>query len=124
MLKNINPTQTNAWKALTAHFESAQDMDLKSLFAQDAQRFDKFSTRFGSGILVDYSKNLINEETLQHLQALANETELKSAIDAMLQGCAIITSSVYCTLVCWAVLISLMDIYVYVYIQSYFLLLL
>lgn len=38
MLKNINPTQTQAWKALTAHFESAQDMDLKELFAQDAAR--------------------------------------------------------------------------------------
>ena len=60
MLKNINPTQTSAWNALTAHFESAQDMDLKELFAQDAARFDKFSTRFGSDILVDYSLSLIH----------------------------------------------------------------
>ncbi|OXE30893.1 glucose-6-phosphate isomerase, partial [Vibrio parahaemolyticus] len=89
MLKNINPTQTQAWKALTAHFESAQDMDLKELFAQDAARFDKYSARFGSDILVDYSKNLINEETLKHLFALANETELKSAIEAMFSGEAI-----------------------------------
>ncbi len=89
MLKNINPTQTQAWKALTAHFESAQDMDMKALFAQDADRFGKFSTKFGSDILVDYSKNLINEETMQHLFALANETELKSAIKAMYSGEAI-----------------------------------
>ena len=89
MLKNINPTQTQAWKALTAHFESAQDMDLKSLFAQDSQRFEQFSTNFGSDILVDYSKNLINQETLKHLFALANETELKAAIDAMFSGEAI-----------------------------------
>ncbi|AXY02293.1 glucose-6-phosphate isomerase [Vibrio alfacsensis] len=89
MLKNINPTQTQAWKALTAHFESAQDMDLKELFAQDAARFDKYSTHFGSDILVDYSKNLINEETLKHLFELANETELKSAIEAMFSGEAI-----------------------------------
>lgn len=89
MLKNINPTQTQAWKALTAHFESAQDMDLKELFAQDATRFDKYSARFGSDILVDYSKNLINEDTLKHLFALANETELKSAIEAMFSGEAI-----------------------------------
>ncbi|GAL13814.1 glucose-6-phosphate isomerase [Vibrio astriarenae] len=67
MLKNINPTQTQAWNALTAHFEAAQDMDLKALFAEDSARFDKFSTRFGSDFLVDYSKNLINEETLKHL---------------------------------------------------------
>ncbi|MGY3570873.1 glucose-6-phosphate isomerase [Vibrio paucivorans] len=89
MLKNINPTQTQAWKALTAHFESAQDMDLKALFAQDPARFDNFSTRFGADILVDYSKNLINEETLKHLFALANETELKAAIEAMFSGDAI-----------------------------------
>ncbi|GEM76719.1 glucose-6-phosphate isomerase [Vibrio sagamiensis] len=89
MLKNINPTQTQAWKALTAHFESAQDMDLKELFSQDAARFDKYSARFGSDILVDYSKNLINEDTLKHLFALANETELKSAITAMFSGEAI-----------------------------------
>ncbi|MDC5703973.1 glucose-6-phosphate isomerase [Vibrio europaeus] len=89
MLKNINPTQTQAWNALTAHFESAQDMDLKALFAQDSARFDKFSTRFGNDILIDYSKNLINEETMKHLFALANETELKAAIEAMFSGEAI-----------------------------------
>ncbi|MEH0667147.1 glucose-6-phosphate isomerase [Vibrio scophthalmi] len=86
MLKTINPTQTSAWKALTAHFESAQDMDLKALFAQDPARFDKFSTRFGDDMLVDYSKNLINEETLKHLFALAQETDLASAIEAMFSG--------------------------------------
>ncbi|GAB2642497.1 glucose-6-phosphate isomerase [Vibrio panuliri] len=89
MLKNINPTQTQAWKALTAHFESAQDMDLTELFASDAARFDKFSTRFGNDLLIDYSKNLINQETLQHLFALAKETDLQSAIEAMFSGQAI-----------------------------------
>ncbi len=89
MLKNINPTQTQAWKALTAHFETAQDMELKDLFAQNPQRFDQYSARFGADILVDYSKNLVNEETLTHLFALAKETELKSAIEAMFSGEAI-----------------------------------
>ncbi|HFG1911337.1 TPA: glucose-6-phosphate isomerase [Vibrio cholerae] len=89
MLKNINPTQTQAWKALTAHFESAQDMDLKALFAQDSERFAKYSTRFGQDILVDYSKNLVNAETMQHLFALAKETDLQSAITAMFKGEAI-----------------------------------
>ncbi|MBY7788805.1 glucose-6-phosphate isomerase [Vibrio fluvialis] len=89
MLKNINPTQTQAWKALTAHFESAQDMDLKTLFAEDSQRFAKYSTRFGNEILVDYSKNLVNEETMKHLFALAEETDVKSAIQAMFSGEAI-----------------------------------
>ncbi|EOX3120881.1 glucose-6-phosphate isomerase [Vibrio cholerae] len=89
MLKNINPTQTQAWKALTAHFESAQDMDLKALFAQDGERFAKYSARFGQDILVDYSKNLVNAETMQHLFALAKETDLQSAITAMFKGEAI-----------------------------------
>ncbi|TXY27256.1 glucose-6-phosphate isomerase [Vibrio mimicus] len=89
MLKNINPTQTQAWKALTAHFESAQDMDLKALFEQDSERFAKYSARFGQDILVDYSKNLVNAETMQHLFALAKETELQSAITAMFKGEAI-----------------------------------
>ncbi|MBY7972210.1 glucose-6-phosphate isomerase [Vibrio fluvialis] len=89
MLKNINPTQTQAWKALTAHFESAQDMDLKTLFAEDSQRFAKYSTCFGNDILVDYSKNLVNEETMKHLFALAEETDVKSAIQAMFSGEAI-----------------------------------
>lgn len=86
MLKNINPTQTEAWKALTAHFETAQDMNLKTLFAEDSERFAKFSASFGSDLLVDYSKNLINEETMQHLFALANEIDIKSAIKAMFSG--------------------------------------
>ncbi len=86
MLKNINPTETQAWKALTQHFESVKDTDLKSLFNQDAQRFDKFSTRFGDDILVDYSKNFINEETMSLLFKLAEETEVSSAIKAMFSG--------------------------------------
>ncbi len=86
MLKNINPTQTQAWKALSAHFESAKDMDLKTLFASDESRFEHFSARFGSDIVLDYSKNLIDQETMQKLFALADETELKSAIEALFSG--------------------------------------
>ncbi|MEZ9133432.1 glucose-6-phosphate isomerase [Vibrio breoganii] len=86
MLKNINPMHTDAWKALTAHFESAQDMEMKDLFAQDSERFDNFSKNFGDDILVDYSKNLVNDETMKHLFDLAKQTELKSAIDAMFSG--------------------------------------
>lgn len=89
MMNTINPMHTEAWKALTAHFESAQDMDLKALFAADNTRFDKFSASFGHDILVDYSKNLITEETLELLFSLARQTELESAIKAMFSGEAI-----------------------------------
>ena len=86
MLKNINPTQTQAWQDLTAHFEQAQDFQLSDLFANDSARFSKFSAQFGSDILLDYSKNLITEETLTKLFALAKETELEVAIADMFSG--------------------------------------
>ncbi|WP_299021545.1 glucose-6-phosphate isomerase [uncultured Photobacterium sp.] len=86
MLKNINPTQTPAWKALTAHFEEAQDLQLSELFAQDSDRFAKFSANFGSDILLDYSKNLITEETMSKLLELAEQTELKVAIADLFSG--------------------------------------
>ncbi|MGS3186277.1 glucose-6-phosphate isomerase [Aeromonas taiwanensis] len=85
-MKNINPTRTQAWQALEAHFAANKESRLKDLFAQDPQRFDKFSLTFGGDILVDYSKNLITEETLKLLVNLANETDLRSAIDAMFNG--------------------------------------
>ncbi|KJG12217.1 glucose-6-phosphate isomerase [Photobacterium iliopiscarium] len=86
MLNNINPTQTKAWQALTAHFEQAKDFELSDLFANDSERFAKFSAQFGSDILLDYSKNLITEETLTKLFALAKETELDAAIADMFNG--------------------------------------
>ncbi|MEL3924938.1 glucose-6-phosphate isomerase [Aeromonas enteropelogenes] len=85
-MKNINPTQTQAWQALEAHFAANKETRLKDLFAQDPKRFDKFSLTFGGNILVDYSKNLITKETLKLLIDLAKETDLRSAIDAMFNG--------------------------------------
>ncbi|MGY3904726.1 glucose-6-phosphate isomerase [Aeromonas lusitana] len=85
-MKNINPTQTKAWQALETHFAAHKETRLKDLFAQDPKRFDKFSLTFGGDILVDYSKNLISEQTLELLIALAKETDLHGAIDAMFNG--------------------------------------
>ncbi|MGF1726320.1 glucose-6-phosphate isomerase [Photobacterium nomapromontoriensis] len=86
MLKNINPTHTEAWKTLTAHFEDAQDLQLSELFASDSERFNKFSAHFGDDILLDYSKNLITEETMTKLLALAEQTEVKAAIADLFSG--------------------------------------
>jgi glucose-6-phosphate isomerase len=85
-MKNINPTQTKAWKALEAHFAANKDRQLSDLFAADPARFDKFSTTYKDNILVDYSKNLITEETLDLLIDLAHDVDLRSAIDAMFNG--------------------------------------
>lgn len=86
MLDNINPTTTQAWKALQAHFEVQKEVKLSELFAADADRFNRFSVEFNEQILLDYSKNLITEETMQQLVALAKETKLDSAIKAMFSG--------------------------------------
>ncbi len=86
MLKNSNPTKTAAWARLTAQFEASKNTSLKSLFAADPKRFDKFSINFGPDFLLDYSKNMITEEILADLIALAEEIDLKSAIEAMFTG--------------------------------------
>ncbi|UCD50356.1 MAG: glucose-6-phosphate isomerase, partial [Phycisphaerales bacterium] len=88
MLKRIDPTQTQAWKQLEAHFQGLKDTHMKDLFAQDPQRFATFSTRF-EDILVDYSKNRITAETLELLVQLAQETGVPEAIEAMFCGAKI-----------------------------------
>jgi glucose-6-phosphate isomerase len=85
MLKKINPTRTKAWKKLTDHFRDMQDAHMVDLFKNDPIRADRFSILF-DGILIDYSKNRIDQETIQLLIDLANEVDLKGAIDAMFTG--------------------------------------
>ncbi|MBL6449953.1 glucose-6-phosphate isomerase [Fulvivirga sp. 29W222] len=85
MFPSIDPTTTSAWKKLKGHYNSIKATHLKELFAQDPDRFKKFSLRF-ENILVDFSKNRITEETKNTLLALAKEVDLKAAIDAMFSG--------------------------------------
>ncbi|MEQ1976794.1 glucose-6-phosphate isomerase [Xenorhabdus sp. SGI240] len=85
-MKSINPSQTEAWKALQQHFEQMKNVHLRDLFEQDKKRFTAFSATFDQHILVDYSKNRITTETLEKLQALAQETDLASAIRSMFSG--------------------------------------
>ena len=72
MLKKINPTETKSWKNLVDHFKEMKSVHMKDLFAYDPDRFKKFSIRF-DGILVDYSKNIITEETLKLLLNLVDD---------------------------------------------------
>ena len=85
MLSRINPTKTKSWKNLTDHFEKVKTVHMKTLFADDLERFKKFSIRFND-ILVDYSKNIITEETVKLLVGLANEIGLRDAIEKMFTG--------------------------------------
>lgn len=85
MLPNIDFTTTTAYKYLADHFIDIASIDLKSLFASDNERFNKMSFRF-EDILVDFSKNRVNDETVALLIQLARECMLKQAIDAMFSG--------------------------------------
>ncbi len=69
MLSRIDPTQTEAWKKLSAHAGTMKGLPLREFFSGDAQRFDKYSIRFGD-ILFDYSKNLFSGQTKEFLHQL------------------------------------------------------
>ena len=64
MLPKIDFTSTSAYKYLTDHFITINETDLKQLFKEDADRFEKFSVLF-EDILFDFSKNRIDETTLK-----------------------------------------------------------
>lgn len=85
MLPNVNPTTTQAWKALEAYYASFQNTQMKDLFAADAARFSKFSLRF-EDILIDFSKNRIDEKVMSLLVQLAKECGLSDAINAEFSG--------------------------------------
>ena len=85
MIPKINPTQTSAWKKLTAHYLEMKTVRIKTLFDNDAERFEKMSIQFND-LIFDYSKNIITDETKKYLLELAVECNLKSAIEAMFNG--------------------------------------
>ena len=85
-MKNINPTNTQAWKALEAHQSQLANTTIADLFKQEQNRFNDYSLSFENQILVDFSKNKINQETLKLLRQLAKESALGEAINAMFTG--------------------------------------
>ncbi|VFS45554.1 Glucose-6-phosphate isomerase [Budvicia aquatica] len=86
MMKNINPTTTVAWQALENHFDEMKAVTMRDLFAQDSERFNRFSATFDDKMLVDFSKNRITDKTLTLLRDLAKETDLSGAIKSMFSG--------------------------------------
>src|SRR3990170_1576004 len=85
MLKRIDPTKTESWRNLTAHFRKIKNIHMKDLFTADPKRFDNFSIQFND-ILVDYSKNRFTEETSTLFLELAEEVNLRDAIEKMFTG--------------------------------------
>src|SRR5687768_2842465 len=85
MLPTINPVETPAWQKLEMIFLTLQATHMRELFEEDPDRFQKFSAVF-EDVLVDYSKNILNQEALNLLVGLASEVGLRQAIDAMFAG--------------------------------------
>jgi glucose-6-phosphate isomerase len=88
MLNKMNPTTTKSWQNLRRQYEKTKNLHMRTLFAEDPRRFDRFSIRF-KDLIVDYSKNRITQETLKALIALAEECDLKNAIENMFSGAKI-----------------------------------
>ena len=84
-LPSINPTTTNSWKKLEEHFNDVKDVQMKSLFAEDKDRANKFTIKWDD-FYVDFSKNRITEETFKYLLELANDVKLKDAIESQFSG--------------------------------------
>jgi glucose-6-phosphate isomerase len=82
MLPTINPSQTQAWQQLSMHYAAIKNTTIVQLFKEDSNRFANFSVKF-EDILLDYSKNILTQETKNLLIELANQCRLKEAIEQM-----------------------------------------
>src|SRR5574339_576179 len=85
MLPKVNPVNTSAWRSLQEHFSEMKNIHMRELLQHDPDRFSRYSIS-SRDIVFDYSKNIINDTTIQLLLQLANECRLKDGIDAMFNG--------------------------------------
>ncbi len=84
-LQSIDPTSTKAWKSLRKNYEDSKERHLKDLFAADPNRAS-IMTLHWNDFMVDFSKNRITKETLVLLRQLADEVDLKDAIEKYFKG--------------------------------------
>jgi len=78
-------SQSATWQALEQHFNEIKQSHMRDMFDDDPQRFDKFSLKLND-ILFDYSKNIINSQTMQQLYQLADDSEIDLWISRMFDG--------------------------------------
>jgi glucose-6-phosphate isomerase len=84
-LKNINPTTTETWKDLGAHFTEISNIHMTDWFKEDPSRADHFTIQW-EDFYLDFSKNRITKNTLKLLFNLAHELDLKDAIHKYFSG--------------------------------------
>lgn len=85
MLSRINPTKTPAWTKLQAHYHQLSDVNMLQLFHEQPDRFEHFHLWF-EDMLIDYSKNIATQETMELLLELAESCQLNTAIEALFTG--------------------------------------
>src|SRR5579885_2196858 len=78
-------TQRPEWRALEDHYQATRTIHLRTLFADDPQRGERFALE-AVGVYLDYSKNRITAETMHLLLRLAESAGLRERIDAMFRG--------------------------------------
>ena len=84
-LKSTNPTKTESWTKLEAHYKNIKSKHLRELFAKDPKRANDLTIKWDD-FYIDFSKNRITGKTLELLLELANEVDLKDAISKYFKG--------------------------------------
>lgn len=82
---SVNPTKTKAWQELEKHFLEVKNLHMVDLFEKEKDRKKKMSISWND-FFIDYSKNRITNKTMQLLLQLAEEVQLKEAIEAQFSG--------------------------------------
>src|ERR1700736_1296988 len=82
---NQHLTLRRAWRRLVSHQKKIRGLHLRQLFAADPERGERMTAE-AAGLFLDYSKNRITNETVTLLLKLADETGLRSRINAMFSG--------------------------------------
>jgi len=78
-------TKSAAWTKLLDHRRLVGDRRVRDLFTEDPGRFERFSTE-ACGIFLDYSKNLIDGETMGLLFTLAAQADVEGWRARMFAG--------------------------------------
>lgn len=81
--KTVN--KTRAWKRLEHHYKTMRKVEMRDMFAKDPQRAERYSINLNA-MMLDYSKNRINDRTMKYLLALAKECKLPEKIEQMFSG--------------------------------------
>ncbi len=81
-------TSTPEWKALKDHHKTLKNTHIRDLFAEDAARFDNLHIGL-KGLLFDYSKHGITQETVKLLCDLAGVCDLETRRNEMFNGAPI-----------------------------------